>query len=275
MLDIGYSNMDILLVDNGSTDGSAEKLRAEFEGIKCLFLDQNLGFGVGHNEGIRWANEHDAEYVMLVNNDTIFPANGLLEELVGTMEKNTDIGILTPQVYQTREQEDCYFRRGVIDYETAMPDYEYPVVEEGSELLDNDYIPFIAALIRPDVFDTVGLYPEEYFLYYADLDYCTRISQAGFEIKTYLPGRVYHGGSNTSGESLAPIRSYYNMRNRFMFARNFPDLVDISSFYRFSVIHICYQSARRIYYGNFGGLIALLRGTIDGFLGKEGKGPYP
>lgn len=275
LLNIEYRNMEILLVDNGSTDGSAQKLTEEFEEISSILLEDNLGFGAGHNHGIRWAMDHGADYVMLVNNDAVFPERGLLDELVETMEANPDVGLLTPQVYLDGDTEECHFRRGVIDYERATPDYEYPDVDAGSGLIDDDYVPFVAALFRRTVFETVGLHPEEYFLYYGDLDYCTRIKQAGFEVKTYLPGRVYHGVSNTSGASVAPIRSYYTMRNRFTWTRNFPDLVDSTSFYTHVLWYLCYQIARRVYHVEFPGLVALLRGALDGVRGKTGKGPYP
>ncbi|WP_302081589.1 glycosyltransferase family 2 protein [Salinibaculum rarum] len=275
LLGVTYPNLEVLLVDNGSMDDSGRRLAKEFPEISTLFLDENLGFGPGHNRGVRWATERSADYVMMVNNDVTFSTDQLFEGLVETMEADPDIGILTPQVYTGLEGRECHFRRGVIRHETATPDYEYPPVEAGSDLIDNDYVPFIAALIRPAVFERVGLYPEEYFMYYGDLDYCTRITRAGFAIKTYLPGRVYHGVSNTSGGSIAPIRSYYNMRNRFIFARNFPTLVDSASFYPHILRYLCYQTARRVYHAEFAGLVALLRGAFDGLAGKTGKGPYP
>lgn len=275
LLDSEYPNLEVLLVDNGSTDGSAQRLVEEFEGIESIFLENNLGFGAGQNRGIRWAIERGADYVMLVNNDTTFPESGLFSELVETMEDHTDMGMLTPQIYDGPDDEDCLFRRGVIRYETAKPDYDYPDVDPDSNLIDNHYVPFVAVLIRSAVFEVVGLHPEEYFMYYGDIDYCTRIRQAGFDVKTYLPGRVFHGESNTSGESVAPLRSYYNMRNRFIWARKFPDLVDPLSFYKQVIIDLGYQSARRIYHAEFSGFIAFLRGAWDGFTGRTGKGPYP
>jgi GT2 family glycosyltransferase len=275
LLSVTYPNLEVLLVDNGSTDDSGPRLAEEFPTISTLFLDENLGFGPGHNRGVRWATERGADYVMMLNNDVTFPTDPLFEGLVETMETDPDIGILTPQVYTSPDEKECYFRRGVIRHETAAPDYEYPPVDAVSDLVDNDYVPFVAALIRPAVFEGVGLYPEEYFMYYGDVDYCTRIKQAGFEIKTYIPGRVYHSGSSTSGTSIKPIRSYYNMRNRFIFARNFPDLVDRTSFYPNVLWYLCYQTTRRVYYAEFPGLVALLRGAIDGLVGKTGKGPYP
>lgn len=274
LLNSEYKNLDILLIDNGSTDGSAQRLNEEFEDIECLFLKENLGFGGGHNRGIQWGLDHDADYIMLVNNDTLFPESELFNELVKTMEQHTNVGVLTPQIYYGPDS-ISQFRRGVIHFGTAKPRYEYPDVDPGSDLIDNDYVPFVAVLIRPAVFKTVGLHPEEYFMYYGDLDYCTQIRQAGFDIKTYLPGKVYHGESNTSGESIAPIRSYYNMRNRFIWARKFPELVHTPSFYKQVLIDLGYQSGRRIYYAEFAGLIAFLRGTLDGFRGRTGKGPYP
>lgn len=275
LVDTGYPSLEILLVDNGSTDGSGRRLADEFDGLSTLFLDENLGFGEGHNRGVQWALDHGADYVMFVNNDTLFKQDGLFESLVETMESDPEIGVLTPQVYHTDDTEECYFRRGVIEFETGTPDYEYPSVGTDTELLDNDYVPFIAALVRPDVFETVGFYPQEYFLYYGDLDYCTRIKRAGFGVKTHLPGRVYHGGSNTSGESVAPIRSYYNMRNRFTWARNFPDLIAPTSFYFHATTYFWYQVVRRIYYGEMAGLVALVRGAVDGLMRRTGRGPYP
>jgi len=274
LLECEYPNLEILLVDNGSTDDSGRRIAAEFDAVTGLFLEENLGFGGGQNHGIRWAREHGADYVMLVNNDTVFHEPGLFGELVETMDANPEIGMLTPQVYKP-DTEECHFRRGVIYREVATPDYEYPEVEDGTKLVDNDYVPFVAALIRSEVVEDVGLHPEEYFLYYGDLDYCTRIRRAGFTIKTYLPGCVYHGVSNTSGESVKPIQSYYTTRNRFLWARNFPELVDPSSFYLHVFRYLCVQIVRRVYYREFAGLFALLRGAFDGVAGKTGKGPYP
>jgi GT2 family glycosyltransferase len=273
LLELDYPNMDIVVVDNGSTDGSGERLREEFPDINVQLTGENRGFARGHNVGIRWALEEGAEYVMVVSNDALFPQSEMLDTLIELMETNDDVGMATPEVRNYPDTDSIWFQQGTIDHSTGFPNHTDDVPDV--DAVSNDYISLVSTVIRAEVFDEVGLLPAEWFLYHEDMDFSTQVRDNGYELVTFRPATVYHRGSSTSGSSLKPVRSYYPTRNRWIWARKYADRIDPWEFRKTLVAHLIVQIARRVRYLAFPGLIAFLTGVRHGIEGKEGRGPYP
>ncbi|WP_254279325.1 glycosyltransferase family 2 protein [Haloarcula marina] len=285
LADLAYSDLEVVLVDNGSTDGSSERLDAEFPDVDVLYTGENLGFGAGNNVGIRHARERGADYVWILNNDVLVPDADLLADLVAAMEADPTVGVLTPTVTAYPETDAVWFERGYLNPWTGNAGHEGfrnwyvdghgGVPEPDDEgLLDNDYLPFCSALVRTDVFDAVGLYPEEYFLYYGDVNYSARIRRAGYRLATDTATEIYHRESASSDGPLSATLSYYLARNRWVFYRRSGDAV-YPTFFLLFWWWLFVEGMYRCLHGEFESARALLEGTAAGIRGETGRGPYP
>lgn len=264
---------DILLVDNGSTDGSFERLTEMFPDIEHIQNDYNLGFSGGLNKGIQIALSRNTDYIWILNNDIIIRDKRCLSKLIQAMESNEEIGILSPRVLNERDQDSVWFEHGTIDYNLAEG-YHEEIDEKNSNSSTINYchyVPFCCVLIRKEVFEQVGLLDERYFLYYEDMDYSTQASSSGFRIGVASDISVYHRINASSGDSINPIHSYYRTRNRWLFGQEYSNsLFEIYYFW-----WILKAIADRIIHFKYGSLIALFRGLADAIQSKQGKGPYP
>lgn len=223
-----YENVRFLLVDNGSRDGSADFVRERYgrDGrVEVIECGKNLGWSGGNNVGIRHAITAGAEYVFLLNNDTVTSADAIAR-LVETAERRPDIGALAAKMV-FHDYPDLINSLGV---ECSIIGCGW---DRGFGRLDaprwNDPCPVIgvcggACFLRTVALARTGLFPEDFQIYLDDLDLCLRLWNAGYEIWTCPQAVVRHKFGMTMGQSEQYRRKYYlNVRNRFrLIVRNFP-----------------------------------------------------
>jgi len=288
---LDYKNIEIVVVDNGSTDRSGCQIDNEFSEVEVLSSEKNRGFSGGNNIGIQRLRDRGADYIWLVNNDITLPDNQTLGELVAVMESNIEIGIVTPQIIEYPDTDTVWFRKGKINRRfgayyhsknrkwylhgskknTSKSQRKFTQID--GELIKNEYLPFSCALFRETLFSEVGLLPDEYFLYVEDVEYCLRTMNAGYQLVTMPNVKVYHEKSPDS--SLSPIRSYYGVRNHYLFAQRNSDEINLAFFYPTYILSILLLFGQRILAGNFASAEAVVRGALDAIRMKQGKGPYP
>ncbi|RPH93217.1 glycosyltransferase family 2 protein [candidate division KSB1 bacterium] len=207
----------IYMVDNGSTDGSAEVLQREF-GDKIILIanEQNLLYAGGNNVGIQRALKDGCSHLLLLNNDTIADSL-LLREFFRAEERSGD-GIYCPKIYYADEPKKLWYAGGILKLKRARTAHrgiretdngQYDVMEETGWATG-------CALFAPRrVFETVGLLDESFQLYSEDLDYCLRARDAGFPI-IYVPAaKVWHKVSASIGGNLSRrklVRKWNSLR---------------------------------------------------------------
>lgn len=204
-----YTDYEIIIIDNGSTDGSYEWLSV-YKDIIFQQLDKNYGFSRAVNEGIKFAK---GEYVLLLNNDTEI-CQGFLEALLEVMEKDQKIFGVSSKMIQ-------YHDKTLIDDAGD----EYTVVGWGYKRGDGNSINDFtkeervfsacagAALYRKEVFDKIGYFDENFFAYMEDVDISYRANIYGYK-NMYAPeAKVYHIGSATSGGRYNSFKIKLSARN--------------------------------------------------------------
>jgi len=285
---VSYENHDIFLIDNGSTDGSVEKIKTEFPDITIICNESNLGFSAGNNIGIGRAINQEAEYVWILNNDVVIPSDRILSNMIETMEKYNRISILSPEVKKHPEREELWFDQGVINWSTGAAyhrcNYRWYVhgpaasatsTRLSEDLRPNDYVPLCCALCRTSALSSVGLLPTGYFLYYEDVDLCTQLRENGFDIATDPKECVYHRIAGSSGARKNPTQSYYSARNRVLLAKRHSDRISSLCFPIFYTWVIISLLLERLPYFDPHSIIAVFRGVYDGVTHDFGRGPYP
>ncbi|HKM19755.1 MAG TPA: glycosyltransferase family 2 protein [Candidatus Dojkabacteria bacterium] len=214
----GYENFDIVVVDNASEDGSIEYLKKKFPFVKIVESKENLGFGRGNNLGVK-ENPHYDAYLFL-NNDISVPKS-FLDNLVKELQKD-GVGAVGPKVLYSKENigsekrvinsagievDSHYMAYDRYDKEEDNP--KYNVIEEVDALMGG------AFLVKKEVFEKVGGFNPNMFLYYEDIDLSLRIRDLGYKLYYVGTSEVYHDHMASSKSLGTRKRNIMNMQNRF------------------------------------------------------------
>ena len=203
---------DVLVVDNGSGDGSVDRLRAFAPGATVLASATNLGFSGGSNLGIREALVRDAGLILLVNSDAVLPPD-CVERLESVLTAWPGAGIAAP-VLVSREDPDHVMAAGIrFSPRTGrMRLLAGGAAHRPRQTAEVDAVSGCVMLIAREVFERIGLLDEAYFFSFEDLDFCLRARRAGFACVCVGDAVALHDGSRTIGRRAA-ARLYFASRN--------------------------------------------------------------
>ncbi len=215
----------IIVVDNGSTDGTTDAVRENFPRVRLLSLSRNLGFTGGNNAGIEAALEEDAEYVCLLNNDTEVDP-GFLRELLRAAREHPRAGILGSRVLYLSSPETVWsqgIRVGRLSGRVYTTHFNRTAGETTSSVEAVDGVSGAAMFLRAETLREIGLLGEDFFICFEDLDLCLRAREKGWEVLTVPASRVYHAVSGAMGGEFSARVVYYSVRNHFLlFNRRLP-----------------------------------------------------
>ncbi|RYD92873.1 MAG: glycosyltransferase family 2 protein [Sphingobacteriales bacterium] len=231
-----YKDIEIIVVDNGSTINSVPEWTVKYPGMVFIRSDKNLGFAGGNNIGITPAT---GEYLFLVNNDTEFTP-GLIETLVKVLDEQPNVGMVCPKIrYFDQPNMLQYMGFTDMNYYTARNN-SIGQFEEDKGQYDNltgptGYAHGAAMMIKRECIEKAGLMAENFFLYYEELDWCDRIKKAGYQIWLVTAALIYHKESVSVGK-VSALKEYFMNRNRILFIRrNAPPLARLV-FYVFFIL---------------------------------------
>lgn len=211
---------DVIVADNGSTDGSRELLRKEFPQVKLLEFDENLGFAGGYNRALR---ETGYRYTLLLNSDVETPA-GWLTPLHDFMEAHPDAAACQPKILS-------YKQKGKFEYAGAAGGFidrnGYPycrgrifdTVEDDNGQYDTPVEVFwatgAALMVRTDLYEKAGGLDERFFAHMEEIDLCWRLLLMGHTLWCVPASLVYHLGGG-SLPAANPRKTYLNFRNNLL-----------------------------------------------------------
>jgi GT2 family glycosyltransferase/glycosyltransferase involved in cell wall biosynthesis len=268
---------DLLIVDNGSNDGSADFLRARLPGAELIETHRNLGFSGGCNAGIRRALESGSDFVLLVNSDAVLRPDAFAA-LMGAARRHGAAGVLGA-VLLSRGEPDHVASAGLDFSERTGRMRHRAAGGRFAQLPPGDVhdVPAVSGcvmLIRAAVFHHIGLLDEDYFFSFEDLDFCLRARRSGFRVLIVPDAVAYHEGGRSIGRR-SPARVYFATRNHLRLARSSLDGTRASHAARSALI-VGLNAAYAILSPDvplIGGLAAVAQGTRDHVLGRYGAGP--
>jgi GT2 family glycosyltransferase len=202
----------VVVVDNGSVDGSADAIAERFPDVELIRAGVNLGFAGGNNAGIRRALDRGADWVLLVNNDaTVEP--GIVEALAAAAESRPDAGVLACKVLFADSDRLWYAGAGFNPYLGRSRHERFGKPDEPGMLRDTVRATGAGMAVSRAAIEAAGLLDEEFFLYAEDIEWCLRIRAAGFAVVYAPEARVRHRVTASSGGAGSSTASYYEARN--------------------------------------------------------------
>jgi GT2 family glycosyltransferase len=216
---LDYPAYEILVVDNGSQDGSAAAIREAYPQIQVIEIGENLGYVGGNNLGLEYACTQNAAYAMLLNNDTEVSAD-FLSKMVELAEADSKIGVVGPTIYYAEPGDMIWSAGGKLDWRSGL------TLMDGMDQIDMgqygeaprpvDFVTGCALLVKIPVVKEVGMLDSRFFAYFEENEWCLRVTQAGYKIYHLPTAKIWHKISPDHREH-SPQVYYYMTRNRLLF----------------------------------------------------------
>lgn len=266
---LDYPNHEVVVVDNGSTDGSVEAIRGHFPNVTLIENDENLGYAEGNNRGAEYALQAEADYMFVLNNDTVL-CQDILTRLVVAAEANPRVGAVGPKIYYHAQPRRIWFAGGMIDWQRGVTvnlgadEYD---VGQFEKVRSVDFLAGCALLIKRETWENVGSFDSRFFMYWEETDWCTRVRLAGYDLLFVPQAKMWHKIS-PEDQSSSPRILYYMTRNRLLFLHknlSFPHKVVVLTKCSWGVCRTIVGFLRRGKREQGG---ALIQGILD-FLGGQ------
>ncbi len=224
----------IIVVDNASREALELPKSLQENQIQILRSESNKGFTGGNNLGIYYAVEKfNSDYVLLLNNDTTVDEE-FLKELLKTAESDPRTGMVASKIYFSKGNEFhkesydkselgkvLWYAGGSIDWNHLAAFHRgVDEIDRGQfdEQTESDFATGCSVLVKREILEKVGTLDKRFFLYLEDVDWSVRVTKAGYKIAFCPKSVVYHKNAGSSGGSGSPTHSYYQTRNRLLFA---------------------------------------------------------
>jgi len=266
---ISYPNTEIVVVDNGSPTDNPDIIKEAHQDIIFVKTGKNLGFAGGNNYGLDYCT---GDYVFFVNNDVLVEPD-FLEPLVSHFITHPNTGMASPRIVY-------YEPKNLLQYAGATPLNPYTIRNASIGFKEADtgqhrdvrqtaFIHGAAMIVPRQVIVEVGRMYDDYFLYYEELDWCSRIKEAGYQIWYVGSSQITHRESVSVG-GLSPLKMYYLTRNRMLYTRrNIKGITKILALMYFTLIAVPKNSLQLILKGEWALLKAFWRGFVWNFFNKS------
>ncbi|HEX9730564.1 MAG TPA: glycosyltransferase family 2 protein [Thermoanaerobaculia bacterium] len=265
LVELRYPAYDVIVVDNGSTDGSYAAVAAAFPALTQLRVEENRGISHGLNHGLRHALEHGYDHVLACNNDVEADPD-MLGELVRAIESDPSIGCVGPKTYYYADRERLWSAGGVLRFkESVTRERGMGEIDRGQYDRDGevDYVNGCAILMRRSALVAAGLWDPAYYLGVEDADWCVRARRQGFRCRYAHRARLWHMVSHSIGV-YKPGRTFHTGRSTAIFLRKYARPWQWLSFALFYAASVPVAFLRELPRGNQAAAITKLKGVWEG-----------
>jgi GT2 family glycosyltransferase len=229
-----YSNLHIVVSDNGSTDGSVEWLKKSQSDIIILENKANLGWAEGNNVGIKYALDKNADYILLANNDISFDDSSIISNLIDSYSNISNLGIIGPKQNSFYSPDKTVNEGWILFPNSKYIFNKYRLknsikpIESNFKIVDNVSGSFM--IIKREVFEDVGEIDSALFLYAEDADFCIRAWKKKWISVVDKEVTILHKISATS-VAYSPLKIYYKTRNLIYFIKKHSDVQSSHGFF--------------------------------------------
>lgn len=242
LLQLDYPDTHIIVIDNASTDGSMDHLKQiTDERVEIIESGANRGYAGGNNVGIRYAIEKGADYLCVINNDTIVDKT-FIGKCVEVL-KDESYGIVSPVILEfgTATVQSAGGKISVLKgrHEPHFRGTDYAEIRKTHKLIDCEFISGCCMVFRAELVKRIGCLPEAYFLFYEETEWCCKAVKQGYRNACVTDCYIEHKDSG-SVNSITGIKDYLLKRNRAAFVRRNGSFVEKAGF----LLYISIYTAR-------------------------------
>jgi GT2 family glycosyltransferase len=264
LLAMDCKDYHIIVVDNGSHDGSPEYLRQQFPRITLLPQQRNLGFALGCNIGMRHALENGFDYVLPLNNDTVVDPH-FLSALLEAAERHPAAGLLSPKIYFYDFPDRFWWAGGQYSLWTGITKHfgwKQKDIGQFDCACPIDWATACAPFLHASALRKVGLFDENFFLVAEDLDLSLRLRRAGYEIWYTPQAKLWHKtGVDTRRNAMAPASTLCGTRNLLWIAHRYASASQLVTLWpNFLLRYAGYYIALNIIRGDFRSAWSVVQG---------------
>lgn len=217
VLETGYPNLDVIVVDNGSSDNSVEQIAQVYPQVRQVVNKENMGFAAGANQGLDLALAQGCDYALVLNNDTTVAPDSL-SELMAAGETDPQIGILSPHILFYDEPERTWHLAARWHRWLPIPVHVWQTREK---LVEADFVSGCGMMLRRSLLEKIGTFDTTYFMYGEDIDLCLRAKRAGYRVVAVPQARIWHKVS-VSADRISTKARYWQTRNQILVYRTYP-----------------------------------------------------
>lgn len=222
---INYPNYKIVIIDNGSKNNEAEAIKQKYPEVHLIINQENKGFTLAANQGIEFSLQKKADYILLLNNDTIVSPD-FLSILVDYAEKHENVGAVGPKMLYYNSNK-IWFNGGMVYWWIGFNRHLERLKENSKSNiylpLEVDYVTGCCVLIKKEALERVGKLDPIYITDYEDVDWCFRAKKLGYKNIVLPKAIIWHKVSAGWGEKgtqrISRRQAYYYSRNAIIFAR--------------------------------------------------------
>lgn len=229
-------DLKIIVIDNASKEVYVLP-KGTASSVHLVRSDTNLGFAGGHNKGISYGLSNGADFVLILNNDTILEKNFLVELLSPMNEEK--VGVTVPKIYFTKGHEFhkerysnsekgkvFWYAGGLIDWQNVISSHRgVDEVDKGQydKMESTEFATGACLLIKREILEKIKGFDDRYFLYYEDGDLNMKIKNLGYKILYVPKSIIWHNNAGSSGSG-STLQDYYISRNRLLFGMSYAPL---------------------------------------------------
>jgi GT2 family glycosyltransferase len=215
---VKYKDIELIVVDNGSKDRSIEEIVKTYPEVIFINSEKNLGFAGGNNLGLEQAK---GEFILFINNDTEVDPD-FIDPLIAKLKESDKIAMVSPKIM-------FYYHPGTIQFagytdlnKTTIRNRLIGYREKDTGQYNTSHpTPFghgAAMMVKRETINKIGPMADIYFLYYEEIDWCTRLTKAEYQIWYVADSLVFHKESVSTGK-MSPLKIHYLTRNRILYTR--------------------------------------------------------
>jgi GT2 family glycosyltransferase len=267
---------DIIVADNGSTDGSLQLLRSGFPDVVYIDNQENLGFAEGNNRALLYSIEKGYTYSLIINTDTLVDED-IIFKLSEHLKQHPEAAAVQPVIYWMHNKTEVWNGDGKFNavLGTTISNRKLPGKQFKNTYKTAKWLTGCCMMVKNEVLIKSGLFNKHYFLYYEDVDLTFRLRKQGYELHYLLSCKMYHEAgvsakvSNTKEGKLNPIIHYYVARNHVWLLRRYGKPI----FYPINFIYNGFYYAALLTYLKLRGRNEkagfVIKGLKDGFFASK------
>jgi GT2 family glycosyltransferase len=264
-----HTALEVVIVDNGSVDGSTDVIRERFPAVHLICNSENLGFARGSNQGMEWAVERGIPYALLLNGDARLHPEAI-GELLAAAYRDHDSVVTCPKMY-LGEPEDkikkLWFAYGTVKLWAGL--FQNPAFNQidssfWSQERNMEYASGCCMLIPTYILGQTGMFDEAFFAYCEDVDLSLRIRRAGFRLLYVPTAHLWHGSRKPTKRTRTATHRYLSTRNNLWVVRKHGSWFDVMTYLGILPLRSLFRIAKMTADRNWGTFLAEARGILDG-----------